>query len=165
MMTKIALNPLKWEKFSIGSLPIKYGAGHSLHSNHEKTTRCPVGIGVSYLISGVTVTSIMEQLTKERFDALMGSTRNPWTRITGVEREWYSEQNEKALGVIVEDTTDNDYACIVLGRDRVGRYRAVHLSPFVETIEVARASVPILLADWSARVLGSTSTCMMVPRW
>ena len=93
----------------------------------------------------------MERLTKERFDALMGSTRSPMTRIAGVEREWYSEQNEKVLCVIVEDTSDCDYACIVLGRDRVGRYRAVHISSWVETIDAACNSAPLLLADWASR--------------
>jgi hypothetical protein len=69
----------------------------------------------------------MEEITKVRFDGLMGSTRSPLTLIAGIEREWYSEQNEKVLGVIVQDAADDDFPCIVLGRDRIGRYRAMHL--------------------------------------
>jgi len=93
----------------------------------------------------------MEQITKERFDGLMGSTRSPLTLIAGIEREWYSEQNEKVLGVIVQDAADDDFLCIVLGRDRIGRYRAVHLSPFVPSIDTARMGLPNLLTDWGAR--------------
>ena len=55
------------------------------------------------------------------------------------------------LAVIVQDTTDDDFVCIVLGRDRIGRYRAVHLSPFSPSIDAARKQVPNLLTDWSAR--------------
>lgn len=93
----------------------------------------------------------MNTLTKQRFDALMGSTRGPWTHIAGIEREWYSEQDEKVLCVIVEDTTDSDFTCIVLGRDRIGRYRAVDVTKFFDTITAARAVVPGLLADWASR--------------
>jgi len=93
----------------------------------------------------------MQRLTRERFDALIVSSRSPWTRIAGIEKEWYSEQSEKVLCVIVQDTTDRDYTCIVLGRDRIGRFRAVHLTDFFQSLRAARAAVPGLLSDWAAR--------------
>lgn len=71
--------------------------------------------------------------------------------MTAIEHEWYSEHEERVLCVLVEDTTDQDYVCIVLGRDRVGRYRAVHLSDFYESIQAVRRLVPELLADWASR--------------
>ena len=40
------------------------------------------------------------------------------------------EAAEKFLGSLIQDTEDLDYSCIVLGRDRVGRYRAVEVMPF-----------------------------------
>jgi hypothetical protein len=70
----------------------------------------------------------MEKLSPLRFDALAGYARTPFTLITADERGWFSEEQEKVLGVIVQDRTDKDYVCVVMGRDRVGRYRAVHLS-------------------------------------
>jgi hypothetical protein len=71
--------------------------------------------------------------------------------LTGIEHEWYSEQNEKVLGVIVQDRADEDFVCIISGRDRVGRYRAVWLSDFFENIEDAQAAMPDLLRDWAAK--------------
>jgi hypothetical protein len=68
----------------------------------------------------------MEKLSPLRFDALAGYARTPFTLITADEREWFSEEQEKVLGVIVQDRADQDYVCVVMGRDRVGRYRAVH---------------------------------------
>ncbi len=93
----------------------------------------------------------MQVLTRERFDALLGSTRSPWTRIVGIEKGWYSEKNEKVLCVIVQDTSDRDFTCIVLGRDLVGRFRAVYLTPFFKTLKAARSAVPGLLSTWSSR--------------
>jgi hypothetical protein len=93
----------------------------------------------------------MEELTRERFDALMGSTRNQMTRIVGTELAWYSECSEKVLCVIVRDETDQDYACIVLARDSVGRFRAVDLSEWFATMAEAVEAVPKLLNTWASR--------------
>lgn len=93
----------------------------------------------------------MVKLNKERFDALMGSTRSPWTRITGIERGWYSDEHENVLCVIVEDTTDHDYACIVLGRDAVGRYRAIDLTKFYDTLQEAEDALPSLVREWAEK--------------
>jgi hypothetical protein len=89
----------------------------------------------------------MDKLSKERFDGLMGSTRIPWTRIAGIERAWYSEEQERVLCVVVEDTTDGDFVGIMLARDAVGRYRAVDLSRFYSTLAEAEAAVPSMLRE------------------
>jgi hypothetical protein len=93
----------------------------------------------------------MEKLSPLRFDALAGYARTPFTLITADEREWFSEEQEKVLGVIVQDRTDKDYVCVVMGRDRVGRYRAVHLSEWFLRLRDARAAMPQILADWGAK--------------
>ncbi len=93
----------------------------------------------------------MEPLSRLRFDALAGCSRAPATLIFSTELEWYSEANEKVLGVLIQDTTDQDYSCIVMGRDRIGRYRAVHVMPFFERVEEARNAIPAVLREWAAR--------------
>lgn len=93
----------------------------------------------------------MQRLTKERFDALIVSSRSPWTRIAGIEKGWFAEQSERVICVIVQDTTDKDYTCIVLAKDRIGRYRAVHLTEFYGSLKAAEAAIPSLLSDWAAR--------------
>jgi hypothetical protein len=93
----------------------------------------------------------MEKLSPLRFDALAGYACTPFTLITADEREWFSEEQEKVLGVIVQDRADKDYVCVVMGRDRVGRYRAVHLSEWFLRLRDARAAMPQILADWGAK--------------
>jgi hypothetical protein len=63
----------------------------------------------------------MEELSRLRFDALAGYACQPHTLLVSDERAWYSEAREKVLGTVVQDRSDKDYVCIVLGRDRVGR--------------------------------------------
>jgi hypothetical protein len=93
----------------------------------------------------------MEALSRLRFDALAGYSRGPGTLIHSVELEWYSESDEKILGVVIQDAEDEDYSCIVLGRDRVGRYRAVDVMPFFDTVQETREAMPAVLQSWAAR--------------
>lgn len=87
----------------------------------------------------------MEPVSQRRFDALAGYSRSPHTLVDSIELEWYSDANEKVLVVLILDTADRDYSCIVMGRDRVGRYRAVDVLPFVPTLEQARNPIPAAL--------------------
>ncbi|MEO8592905.1 MAG: hypothetical protein ABI759_06275 [Candidatus Solibacter sp.] len=93
----------------------------------------------------------MQELARERFDALMGSTRNQMTRTLGMELAWYSEPDERVLCAIVRDESDGDHTCIVLARDKIGRFRAVHLSEWFPTMAQAVAAVPQLLTEWATR--------------
>ncbi len=93
----------------------------------------------------------MEKLPSLRFDALAGYARTPLTLLTADERAWYSEERERVLGIIVQDRADKDYVCIVMGRDRIGRYRAVFLSEFFPRLRDARATMPHILTEWGAK--------------
>jgi hypothetical protein len=93
----------------------------------------------------------LEPITELRYNALAGYARSPWTWIASVEFEWYSSGDEKVLGVVVQDTTDKDFVCIVMGRDRIGRYRAVHLSEWFETVGKARSHMSEILPQWAQK--------------
>lgn len=92
---------------------------------------------------------LLERLSELRYNALAGYARSPWTWIASNELEWFSEAHEKVLGVLIQDTTDLDFACVIMGRDRIGRYRAVHLSPFVATVGRARTAMSELLPNYA----------------
>jgi hypothetical protein len=93
----------------------------------------------------------LEPLTELRFNALAGYARSPGTWIASNELEWYSENNEKVLGGIIQDTTDLDFSCVVMGRDRIGRFRAVYLSRFVKTVGRARTEMSELLPAYALK--------------
>ncbi len=59
----------------------------------------------------------MQRLSQIRFDALAGYIRSPQSALVSEEIGWYSDADERVLGVILRDTVDDDYVSIVLGRD------------------------------------------------
>src|SRR5262245_246546 len=77
----------------------------------------------------------MKRLSKLRFDALAGYIRSPYSVFFAEELDWFQAGEEKLLGLVSIDTSDNDYVATMLARDQRGRYRAVDLEinlPFRE---------------------------------
>lgn len=93
----------------------------------------------------------MKSLTKPRFDALAGYIRRPETIIFSQELEWYADDAERVLGVLLLDLTDGDYGGVVLGRDARRRFRAVWLSNFSQSPDTARQLLHTSLQEWSMK--------------
>ena len=70
----------------------------------------------------------VKNITEQKFNAYVGITRNPMLFSIAKEIAWYSNENETIVGVILLDFSDNDYNPLLLGRDEVGRFRAIDLS-------------------------------------
>jgi hypothetical protein len=69
----------------------------------------------------------MRRLSKLRFDALAGYIRNPYSIFFAEELDCFQAGDEKFLGLVSIDTSDNDSVATVLARDRRGPFRAVDL--------------------------------------
>lgn len=80
----------------------------------------------------------VKELSQNRFDSFVGLIRAPFMGVFAKEIEWYSSEHENVLGVLLFDKTDEDYACVVLGRDTVGKFRAIHIEASHETQDIAR---------------------------
>jgi hypothetical protein len=76
-----------------------------------------------------------------RFNALAGYCRDPRARYTSEELAWFEHGGERVLGIVICDRTDRDFAGVVLGRDRRGRFRAVALTPFEQSRRRAEAQL------------------------
>ncbi len=72
----------------------------------------------------------MHAIPLVRFNALAGYCRQPPTLYMAEELAWFEQGGERVLGTIIRDRTDSDFSGVVLGRDRKGRFRAVHLTRF-----------------------------------
>ena len=79
----------------------------------------------------------IKSISQARFDALCFS-RRPGTKFFGEEREWYADENENVLGVVILDRTDQDWSYVVLGRDEVARFRAIDQAINYQTDAEAR---------------------------
>ena len=82
-----------------------------------------------------------KELTRRQFDAYC-YCRMPLVRFTAEEIEWYSIFDNKLLGIVIRDVTDNDYGFIVLGRDARRLFRCIEVSnEFHDTPEMARKAL------------------------
>ena len=82
-----------------------------------------------------------KSLTRRQFDAYC-YCRMPLVRFTAEEIEWYSIFDNKLLGIVIRDTTDNDYGFIVLGRDARRLFRCIEVGrEFHATPKMARKAL------------------------
>lgn len=81
----------------------------------------------------------MRPISLARFNALAGYARDPRTILTGEELGWYEHANERVLGILIRDRTDNDFAGIVLARDELLQYRWTNMTNFERSVRRAEA--------------------------
>ena len=79
----------------------------------------------------------MKPISIERFNALAGYIRSPWTSLSAKELAWYEAGDEKLLGLVSLDICDLDYVATVLARDAKKRFRAFALTINLETQDAA----------------------------
>jgi hypothetical protein len=75
----------------------------------------------------------MKPISRLRFDALGGYARQPRSILYGEEIRFFEHANERLLGMIIRDLTDNDFGGMVLGRDRRLRFRWVSGTGFFDS--------------------------------
>jgi hypothetical protein len=92
---------------------------------------------------------MLKRIEKAKFEALAGYIRSQMSFLISRELEWYADDTERVLGVLMLDTVDGDFAGAVLGRDARRRFRAVAISRFSDAIDTARAFLEVELEKWS----------------
>ena len=81
----------------------------------------------------------MRPISKVRFDALGGYARTPAAGIFGEELAYFEHANERVLGMLLRDRTDNDYMGAVFARDELLQFRFHTGSDFTPTPRHAKA--------------------------
>ena len=79
----------------------------------------------------------VKPISRERFKALCRS-RQPVADMVSAELEWYADEAESVLGLVLADLQDRDWVWIVLGRDEIGLFRAIDVGTSIPTREGAR---------------------------
>lgn len=90
----------------------------------------------------------MKAISKERFNALCRS-RRPTADYVSREVEWFSDDDERVLGLVLLDTVDNDWVWMVLGRDEAGVFRCIDLGVSIPTQDEARKLLEAKLHEYS----------------
>lgn len=90
----------------------------------------------------------VKPISKERFEALCRS-RLPAADYISKEVEWFADEDERVLGVILLDLQDNDWVSMVLGRDEENLFRAIDLEVSIQTRDKAREVLLTKLDQYS----------------
>ena len=83
----------------------------------------------------------MKKITKVRFDALAGYARKPMARWAAEELGGYSVSDDAALGLLIMDRGDQDFAGVVFARDEKLRFRSVEVTQFYPTVRRAEVEL------------------------
>lgn len=88
----------------------------------------------------------MKELSEQRFEALAGYTRRPELITLIQESAWFSDDDERLIGVVTWDRIDHDFGWVLLGRDRRLRFRAIGVETSLAGSAHARASLEAAMA-------------------
>jgi hypothetical protein len=89
----------------------------------------------------------LKQITKHRFLAL---TEGRLFQTDAREVEWWADDQERVLGLLLLDAHDEDWSWVVLGRDEVGNFRGIDLETSVSDQDEARTRMQTKLAQYAA---------------
>jgi hypothetical protein len=105
---------MRQPNFSIGTFG-EYSAG--AHRGAALRVRRQSGAFEYNRVALSNITAIMRPISRLRFNALASYARDPRTVLTAEELGWFEHADERVLGVLIRDRTDDDYSGIVLARD------------------------------------------------
>ncbi len=82
----------------------------------------------------------IKHISQPRFDSLC-FMRLARGKIFHEEREWYADEKENVLGVVILDRVDNDWSYVILGRDERARFSAIDSDTCHRTVNEARIAL------------------------
>ncbi len=90
---------------------------------------------------------LTRSMPRQRFNLLSIGTRMSSSILFAEEVSYWTEHEERLLGLVFRDRVDSDYGWILLARDRIGRFRCVDLKVDLRTAEFAARGVRQRIAD------------------
>ena len=90
---------------------------------------------------------LTREIPRQRFNLLAIGTRMSPSTIFSEEVSYWSDQEERLLGLVFRDRTDDDFGWILLARDRIGRFRCVDLKVDLRTPTYAAQGLRQRIAD------------------
>jgi hypothetical protein len=89
----------------------------------------------------------IKSISATRFDIFAMGTRLSFSRLISEELGYWSDTDEKLLGMVFRDRVDDDYGWILLSRDRVGRFRCVDIKTSLRDQAYATAGIRERIAE------------------
>jgi hypothetical protein len=90
---------------------------------------------------------LTRKLARPRFDLYALGTRRAMARVLAEELLWWSDPDEKVIGLVFRDRPDDDYGWIMLARDRIGRFRCVKIEASQRSEDYATTGLRVAIAQ------------------
>jgi hypothetical protein len=90
---------------------------------------------------------LTREMPRQRFNLLAIGTRMSMSPLFSEEISYWTDHEERLLGLVFRDRTDNDFGWIVLARDSIGRFRCVDLKVDLRTTDYAAQGVRQRIGD------------------
>src|SRR5580692_1576060 len=102
--------------------------------------------------------NLSKPLSRARFDIYAMGARMSFSRVVSEELTYWSDADEKVLGMVFRDLVDNDFGWILFARDRVGRFRCIDVNSSLTSekyaTDMVRDRIAIALEDPKLDELG-----------
>jgi len=82
-----------------------------------------------------------------RFDVLTIGTRGPATRYMAEELSYWTDTDERVIGLVFRDRTDDDFGWVVMARDAAGRFRGVNVEASLRSLDYATVGLRVAMAE------------------
>jgi hypothetical protein len=92
----------------------------------------------------------VKAISNQRFNAYVSWSRAPMAKQMSQECEWFSDLEERVLGVVSLDYTDRDFGFVTLGRDEKGRFRCVDVQTSFQAVSEARRRLFVSMQEHSS---------------
>lgn len=97
-------------------------------------------------------------MKRARFDLFALGARRALARLMSIELSHWSDHDERVLGLVFLDTTDQDFGWILMARDKIGRFRCVDVETSIDNEAVAvqrvRERIAVAIDDGDFLALG-----------
>lgn len=85
--------------------------------------------------------ALCRSMRRQRFDLLAIGARLSMSRLASEELSYWSDPEERVIGLVIRDRTDDDYGWILMARDKIGRFRCVRLDCSLKSKAYATAAL------------------------
>lgn len=97
-------------------------------------------------------------MKRARFDLFALGARRSLARLMSLELSHWCDHEERVLGLVFLDTTDEDFGWILMARDKIGRFRCVDVETCIDSemiaIQRVRERIAVAVDDGDFLALG-----------
>ena len=99
---------------------------------------------------------LSKAMKRARFDLFALGARMSLARLMSIKLSHWSDLEERVLGLVILDTTDEDYGWILMARDKLGRFRCVDVETSLDSERLAvervreRIAMAVTAGDFEA---------------